>query len=295
MSHLRPSTDRRVTTSDGGLIAAADWPGSKGPLLCVHGLTSSSRAFAGLANELADYRVVAVDCRGRGESSKQGPFGIKQHVADLLRIMDDLGIARATLVGHSMGAYIVGAFCAEHPERVERLVFVDGGYFLKLPPGVSADQLLQLLIGPFLEKMRRTWSSMDEYIRYYESSKLYPHGVDEYGRVHFEYDLTGTLPALRTKILEDCVAPDWRDVLDHAAVSERLKRVNVPLLLLRAPEGLTGNGDPVVPDDVRDEIVARVKGTKVVDIAGTNHHTILTSRAGAAIVAREIRTFTQDQ
>lgn len=146
-----------------------------------------------------------------------------------------------------------------------------------------------------IEKMRRTWSSMDEYIRYYESSKLYPHGVDEYGRAHFEYDLTGTPPALRTKILEACVAPDWRDVLDHAAVSERLKRVNVPLLLLRAPEGLTGNGDPVVPDDVRDEIVARVKGTTVVDIAGTNHHTILTSRAGAAIVAREIRTFTQDQ
>lgn len=292
---MRPPIERLITADDDSAIAVADWPGSKGPLICVHGLTSSSRVFAGLANELPDYRCIAVDCRGRGNSSKEGPYGIRRHVDDLACVMDAMGIGSATLVGHSMGAYIVGAFCAKYPQLVERLVFVDGGYFLKRPAGYTAEALLEMMLGPFLEKMRRTWKSADEYVAYYAATQLYPNGVDEYGLAHFEYDLTGTPPALRTKIVEECVAPDWRDVLDHAAVFERLKRVKVPLLLLRAPEGLTGNGDPVVPDDVRDEIVARVKGTTVVDIAGTNHHTILTSRAGAAMVACEIRTFTQDQ
>jgi pimeloyl-ACP methyl ester carboxylesterase len=192
-----------------------------------------------------------------------------------------------------MGAYVAGAFCAEYPQRVERLVFVDGGYFLERPANVTPDALLDVLLGPFLEKMRRTWKSVDEYIGFYEATKLYPGGVDEYGRAHFGYDLTGTEPALRTKITEECVAPDWRDVLDHAAVSARLQQVKVPLLLLRAPGGLTGNGDEIIPDSVRDAIVKCVPGTRVADIAGTNHHTILASRAGARAVAAQIEAFVQ--
>lgn len=293
VSDVRPFIERQLPGESGVTIAVADWTGPKGPLVCVHGLTSSSRAFAGLATELPQYRVLAVDCRGRGKSSKEPPFGVLRHVADLASVMDAAGIERATLVGHSMGAFVVGAFCAAYPERVQRLVFVDGGYFLALPPGVNPDALLESMLGTFLAKLRRTWTNLEEYISFYEMTAMYPNGVDAYGRAHFEYDLTGSPPALRSRIVEACVAPDWRDVLDHAAVSKRLKVVRVPLLLLRAPGGLTGTGDAVIPDSVRDEILGHVPGTRVVDIPGTNHHTVLFSIPGARAVARAIEAFPQ--
>ena len=113
-------------------------------------------------------------------------------------------------------------------------------------------------------------------------------GVDEYGRAHFGYDLMGQPPQLRARITEACLAPDWRDVLDHAALSKRLDRVAVPLLLLRAPGGLAGTGDMVVPDAAQDVITARVADTTVADVPGTNHHTILVSKAGARAVAQAI-------
>ena len=160
------------------------------------------------------------------------------------------------------------------------------------PAGADPEQLLAVMLGPFLEKLRRVWPSADEYIAYYESLPLYPDGVDVYGRVHLSYDLTGEPPRLQARMTADCLLPDWRDILDAAAVSSRLAAITVPLLLLRAPGGLTGTGDMVVQDPVRDAITARVAGTTVVDVPGTNHHTILLSRPGATAVAEAIEAFT---
>jgi lipase len=293
MSSIRPFEERLLPGSAGASIAMAVWPGEGEPLVCVHGLTSSSRAFAGLATELPDRAMIAVDCRGRGKSSKQGPFGVARHADDLAAVMTACGIDRATVVGHSMGAYIAGAFCAAHPDRVSSLVFIDGGYPPDIPAGTDPDQLLAAMLGPFLEKLRRVWSSLDEYIAYYESLPLYPDGVDGYGREHLAYDLTGEPPQLRARMIPDCLLPDWRDILDTPAVRRRLAATTVPLLLLRAPGGLTGTGDVVVPDQVRDEVTARVAITDVIDVPGTNHHTILLSRPGARAVAQAINTFTR--
>jgi lipase len=288
MKDMRPFVDRRLPGANGATMSVADWPGSKGPLVCVHGLTSSSRVFAGLATEMPDYRIFAIDCRGRGESSKSPPFGLSQHAADLAIAMEAAGIDRATLVGHSMGAYVAEAFCAEYSDKVDQVVFVDGGYYPELPPAITADALLEARFGPFLQKIRQTWKSLEEYIEFYERSGIYPGGVDDYGRAHFAYDLTGEPPVLRARIVEACAVADWRDIFDHAAVSKRLDAIDMPLLLLRAPGGLTGKGDEIIPDDVRDAILSKVPHALVADLPDTNHHTILCSIPGARAVAREI-------
>ena len=98
MSTIRPFDERRLSGASGEAIAAAAWPGEGEPLVCVHGLTSSSRAFAGLANELPGRRVLAIDCRGRGRSTKRGPFGLARHVADLAGAMDSAGIGELALL-----------------------------------------------------------------------------------------------------------------------------------------------------------------------------------------------------
>jgi lipase len=61
-------------------------------------------------------------------------------------------------------AGIASAFCAAYPDRVSGLVFFDGGYAPEMPAGTDPDQLLAVMLGPFLEKLRREWSSLDEYI-----------------------------------------------------------------------------------------------------------------------------------
>lgn len=290
---MRACNEHLVAGVDGAEIAVAEWPGSKGPLACLHGLTSHSRAFAGLATELPDYRMIAVDCRGRGRSTKEPPFGIEQHAADLAAVLDNVGVGRATLVGHSMGAFVAGAFTARHPDRVERLVFVDGGYPQDYPHGTTPEDLLESMLSVFLAKIRRTWASLEEYIAFYESTPVYRDGVDAYGRAHFAYDLTESPHGLRARVVEECIAPDWRDVLDHDVVGKRLETIAVPLLLIRAPEGLTGTGDAVITEQVRETIAAKVPQLRVVDLPGTNHHTILFSVAGARAVDRAIEEFAQ--
>jgi lipase len=291
VTEIRSFERRSLPGAGGTAISTAIWPGEGEALVCVHGLTSSSMAYAGLATELPDKSIVSVDCRGRGGSSKEGPFGLSWHVADLVAVMDALEVGRATVVGHSMGAFVAAAFCADFPERVSHLVFVDGGHFREYPESLTPEMLLPLVLGPFLEKFKRPWSSVEEYIAYYESTPLYPAGVDDYGRAHFAYDLEGEPPDMRVRIVEECLLPDYSDVLDRPVVSKRLDGVTVPLLLVRAPDGLTGIGDEVVPDEVRDAITSRVPDTTVVDVPGTNHHTILFSKPGAKAVAGAIEAF----
>ena len=91
------------------------------------------------------------------------------------------------------------------------------------------------------------------------------------------------------RVTAECLSPDWRDILDSAAVSSRLEAIRVPLLLLRAPGGVNGTGDKVVPDQVRDAITARVADSNVIDVPAAHHHTILVSRLGA----QAIDTFTR--
>jgi lipase len=291
MTPVRPFEEHTFRGAADAVIAAAVWPGAGEPLVCVHGLTASSRSFAGLATELPDRKLVAVDCRGRGDSSKEGPFGMSAHAADLAAVMSDAGIDRATIVGHSMGTYVAAAFCAEFPSRVSRLVFIDGGYPPDLPAGVEPEQLLETTVSFVVEKLRRTWSSYDEYIAYWESLPLYSDGVDEYGRVYLTYDLTGEPPLLRSRMVADCLAPDWCDVFDKAAASKRLEAVDVPLLLLRAPGGLTGVGDVVVREPAREAIKALVPDTTDIEVPETNHATILWSSAGASSVGKAIDAF----
>jgi lipase len=96
------------------------------PLLAVHGITAHGRRFRRSAEEGWPHRrTLAVDLRGHGRSTSDGPWSIAQHVTDLLDTMDALGIASVDVLGHSYGGAIALALVARAPERVERLVLLD--------------------------------------------------------------------------------------------------------------------------------------------------------------------------
>ncbi|MBE7500128.1 MAG: alpha/beta fold hydrolase [Verrucomicrobiales bacterium] len=91
----------------------------------THPIEGDHKIFSTLAR---NFRVVAMDCRGHGKSSKphcEGRYG-KEMVLDVIGLMDHLEINRAHLVGFSMGSVIGGAVVVKYPDRVVSAVFLVG-------------------------------------------------------------------------------------------------------------------------------------------------------------------------
>ncbi|MCX8100172.1 MAG: alpha/beta fold hydrolase [Geminicoccaceae bacterium] len=96
------------------------------PVLVLHGLLGQGRNWASLAKPLAARRrVVLVDLRNHGRSPHDPVMTYAAMAADLLALLDRLGLERASLLGHSMGGKAAMVFALGHPERVARLVVVD--------------------------------------------------------------------------------------------------------------------------------------------------------------------------
>ncbi len=102
------------------------------PLVLLHGWGDHSRVWDTVAAVLADdFRVLALDQRGHGESqwaSAWAEYSLENKVADLATFVDSLGLAQLSLLGHSGGGgHPAFTYTSEHPERVRRLVIVDAG------------------------------------------------------------------------------------------------------------------------------------------------------------------------
>lgn len=98
----------------------------KPPLVVLHGLLGSSRNWLTTGGDLAaDYHVLAPDLRNHGKSPHADEMTYEAMGADVLAWMDDIGLKRVTLMGHSMGGKVAMLLACRHPERVERLVVVD--------------------------------------------------------------------------------------------------------------------------------------------------------------------------
>lgn len=101
------------------------------PVLLLHGWGASTFTWREQIDALAaaGYRAIAFDRPPYGLSAKTGeniPYRPTALADFTARVMDKLGIQRATLVGQSQGGGVIGYFAVKYPERVERLVFVSG-------------------------------------------------------------------------------------------------------------------------------------------------------------------------
>jgi pimeloyl-ACP methyl ester carboxylesterase len=120
--------------SDGVRIAYAD-EGEGEPILLIHGFASNVATNWRDAHWLrtltgAKRRVIAYDNRGHGESEKiydPNFYGAPMMAEDARRLLDHLGIARADVMGYSMGARIAAFLAFRHPERVRSLVLAGAG------------------------------------------------------------------------------------------------------------------------------------------------------------------------
>lgn len=100
----------------------------QGPALIVlHGFLGSSDNWVTLARNVfsAHYTVYLLDARNHGESPHEDAHSYHLMVTDLLEFLDTHSIAKATIMGHSMGGKAAMFFACEHPDRVEKLVVID--------------------------------------------------------------------------------------------------------------------------------------------------------------------------
>jgi pimeloyl-ACP methyl ester carboxylesterase len=94
---------------DGAKTVVETW-GDRGPaIVCVHGMTSSRKAWVRLAERLSGrFRIVAYDQRGHGDAANvRGPMRLDRHVADLHAVLATVGSDAVALLGHSWGASVV--------------------------------------------------------------------------------------------------------------------------------------------------------------------------------------------
>lgn len=127
-----PALDDRYFDSAGVKIRYVQ-AGEGDPVLLLHGLSRGierSWVETGLLPWLAENkRVIAFDFRGYGKSYKppeENAFGLHM-VEDVTRLLDHLQIAKAHVVGHSLGGRIALKFAALHPERVSTLTLIGTG------------------------------------------------------------------------------------------------------------------------------------------------------------------------
>ncbi len=213
--------DAILTLNGRGLsLRGLDTGGSGFPVVFLHGAMGRGSCWQGVMEGLSpDYRCIALDQRGHGGSDKplQG-YTREDFVADLAAVVDQLGLARFAIVGHSTGALNAWVYAADHPERVAALVLED----MHAEPKGTA----------YLDGWR-TW--MDAW--------PVPFGSQEDVRRHFA-DLRPSLGDYFTRVFEE-TSDGWRPVFRKDTILQtiegnearpwwqELRRVGCPALVLK--------------------------------------------------------------
>ncbi|GAB3032087.1 hypothetical protein GCM10027052_06130 [Parafrigoribacterium mesophilum] len=280
---------------DGGDLAVGAWGHQDAPVvLAVHGVTASHRCWPLVAGHLPGLRIIAPDLRGRGRSNAlRGPFGMAQHADDLARVLDGFGVDRALVVGHSMGAFASVVLAHRHPSRVSGLVLVDGGLPLTVPEGTSSEDFTRAVLGPAAERLSMTFSSRQEYARFWKVHPAFVHDWNDTVAGYIDYDLTGGEGHWHAATAYQAVAEDSAELSGSDTVIQALHSLAHPTTFLRAERGLQNEPRALYsPEDVA-RWHRRVPSLTVRNVDGVNHYTIVMSDRGAAAVATAVRDTAQ--
>lgn len=263
--------DLWYTAADGLKLHARDYPNAspRATVFCMHGLTRNAADFAELAETLqADYRVIAVDQRGRGESAwDPEPLNYNPlvYVRDMYTLLDSLSLSSVMAIGTSMGGIMSMIMSAMQPQRFRAVVLNDIGpvidprgldrirsYVGKVPPvdsWAAAEARVQALNGHVFPH----WETED-WQRF--ARKVYHEGTDGVPRLAHD-------PAIAQSLQKDPDAPTpdlWPAFAGLA---------NIPTLVIRGE-----TSDILAPDCVA-EMRRRKPDLEVVEVPGVGHAPML--------------------
>ena len=118
-------------------------PDAAAPLVFLHGWADTSDTFQFIVDAFArEYTIIAPDWRGFGRSAWQGgAYWFPDYLADLDALLEQVSPGRpATLLGHSMGGNIASLYAGIRPERIERVVNLEGFGLPRSDPAQAPDR-----------------------------------------------------------------------------------------------------------------------------------------------------------
>jgi pimeloyl-ACP methyl ester carboxylesterase len=232
----------------------------RGPaLILIHGYGASTYDWKDVFDDLAErFHVIAVDLKGFGFSEKPaGDYTIQAQADLVLKLLDQLGIQRATLGGSSMGGAVAMLCALNEPRRVERLILVDSVGFTEegQQAGLVPPLLVKPIIGPILGALALT---SDDLVRrgltraFYDQSLATPERLEIYYR------------PLRTRGGQEAalsVARQW----NLSAVETNLQRIKQPTLIIWGAE------DELIPLKQGQRLHRQIKGSALVVFQPCGH------------------------
>jgi pimeloyl-ACP methyl ester carboxylesterase len=246
------SLKKTVALPDGVTLAYVSLgPAAGPPVVLIHGYTDSARDWVPLLPYLSPrLHLILVDIRGHGGSSRPECCYTRLDFAyDVKLLLDALAVARADIVGHSMGSIIAQTFAEYWPEHTRRLILVSStGHDLvqsaQVPAWATQIRQLKEPLDPDSPFMLEWWSS--------------PTPVDP-DFIRRERRDSAAIP-LRV----------WLAVLDQALSGANLQltlpRITAPTLLI------WGSKDPFVPEEARQSLRAALPHAQVKVFAGLGHN-----------------------
>lgn len=145
--------EQQISTRHYQLSAVISGQPDQPPIIALHGWLDNAASFHEIRQYFPDHYFIALDLVGHGRSDHRPagmPYYLWDNVADVLDVLDTLGLDQVTLLGHSMGASIATLFAASFPERVAQLWLIEG-----LAPLVYEEVDLPALMAEAIVKRRR--------------------------------------------------------------------------------------------------------------------------------------------
>jgi len=221
--------------------------GSGPAILFVHGYPDSWRAYEPVLRRMpASVRAVAHSHRGFGDSDRpRSGYAMADFAADAVTLMDKLGIAQATVVGHSMGSLVAQEMALSHPDRVARLVLIGASDHFDTP----LVRELEGAVNAFGDSIPL------EFVHEFQASTVHRPVPDAF--------LDGV-------VNESMKAPAhvWREALAGILAfrsADRLSRLNVPTLIVG------GDRDEIATPAAQQRLHGLIRGSRFLGYESTGH------------------------
>ena len=268
------TVDRFVSLADGDMHVMEDGQADAPALLLIHGSGGSTLWWDPVVAGLAEvFRVVRVDLLGHGSSaSPTGGYDIPTHARRVGTALDELGVGRVTVVGHSMGCLVATALAEQRPHQTAALVLIDMGPSLDAaaPDRLLVRLLLARFSGPLLWRLR----SEATIRRALRSAFARP--------VEVPYAIVGAALGMTHRALAG-TARGAVDYINHQSLPDRLVALGVPLLVIFGQEDARYSSSSAA--DYRT-----VPGARIEVLAGVGHTPMLEDPQTTARLLRELTT-----
>jgi pimeloyl-ACP methyl ester carboxylesterase len=187
----------------------------------------------------------------------------------MVALMDGLGLQKAHIMGHSLGAAIAALFAAEHPERVDHFVLLDGAGKL------NKAQTARVVAGitPSVQRLGQVYSSLEDYL---SMLKKAPYLTDwtEAHEVYFRYEVEEDGGGVRTRARLEHIMEEITNLLNFE-VSDYYSRIECPTLIVRACRGMLRDDDILLPPNAISRMTKSILDAWVMSLEKANHYSIV--------------------